>query len=169
MTTDKPVFRFYPGAYDDGVLVASDETCASCGQRCGWAYTGLVYARVEVGATCARCLAAGTIDLGSDPHGYALHDILLESVPDDLLDEVERRTPGVSCFNPFDWPVHDGAPMVFLGHGESKALWRDPDLQAAMKAAWHELTGDELTGPTSYLLVFRSLDGTHTTAVLDLD
>jgi len=164
---EKPHFRFYPGAYEDGgPLVASLETCGCCGEPCVWKYTGNVYAREKV-TVCAGCIAADNLS-NVFKDGYSLHDVELEQdVEDTLNDELFGRTPGVACFNPFEWPVADGAPMVFVGYGEN--LTKDPDAIAATKIAFTELGWHGDSRPSTYTLLFRPLNGGAMRAVIDLD
>ena len=164
---ERPSFRFYPGAYEEGgPLKASNRTCDCCGKPCVWEYIGNIYGQGEA-VVCAGCIAAG--NLGTVfPKGYSLHDIELEqTVPDALSDELLGRTPGVACYNPFNWPVSGGAPMVFVGYGE--ALAKDPEAIAATQAAFNALGWDDAAAPSSYALLFRPLHGGAMRAVIDLD
>ena len=83
----------------------------------------------------------------------------------ELAAEVLYRTPGVASFNPFDWPVRGGGePLAYVGVGDDAALRRDPSVIAAIAEA---ADGEDVLG--SCALVFRTLDGATTSAVLDLD
>ena len=161
MTSDQPFFRFSPHAYEEGrSLARSGETCDVCARSCGWKYTGNIYSAARPGTVCARCIADGRL-------GYDLHDISIEGAGPELAEEVLQRTPGVACFNPFDWPVVAGRPLAFIGYGEEKALRALPAVRAAMDDAFG--TGASHYGPSPYALIFKELDDERYRVVVDLD
>lgn len=60
--------------------------------------------------------------------------------------------------------------MVFSGYGEDKTLWKIPNAVRAMRSVWQEYDPDIiLDGPTSYLMVFKELEGENYVAVIDFD
>ena len=164
---EQPHFRFNPRAYEPGrAFEASDRICGNCARPCVWEHTAGVYARKPT-ILCARCIAAGSLEtvLGGR---YSFHDGEVEEGCDPALEvELLERTPGVACFNPFEWPVIDGVPLAFLGYGEDEALLGIPAVEAAMAAAFDELGWD--AGPSPYALIFRALDGETYRVVVDLD
>jgi uncharacterized protein CbrC (UPF0167 family) len=166
----RPTFRFYPHCWEDGRFEASQDPCEVCGRPCGWRYVGDLMAWNPPSRVCPRCLHDGAlIDHLDDQHGYSCHDVdLPRGTPWPLVVEVTARTPSVTCFNPFPWPVHGDLPMAFVGNGDTPRMWDDLAAREAMqdtaRAAWKL----ELTAPTPYLLVFRSLDGGTYRAILDL-
>ena len=84
--------------------------------------------------------------------------------------ELLQRTPGVACFNPYEWPVLDGKPLAFQGYGEDEAILKNADAQAAIKTAFDEEDWEFEPGtPTPYALVFKEIDGDRYKAVIDLD
>ncbi|WP_158586838.1 CbrC family protein [Aurantiacibacter zhengii] len=164
---EKPHFRFYPGAYaEGGPLVASAKPCDCCGQPCVWEYTGNIYASTDA-TVCAGCIAAGYLgQIFKD--GYSLDDIELETeVGQALSSELFERTPGVACFDPFEWPVADDAPMAFIGYGAD--FEKDSEAVRATTSAFSKLGWDDQTGPSDYALLFRPLGGGPMRAVIDLD
>ncbi|MES2444266.1 MAG: CbrC family protein [Pseudomonadota bacterium] len=166
---DKPAFRFYPRAYDDGVLKREGGPCEICRREGTWIYQGVVYAVRDEMQVCARCIAEGRLlAFLDDPH-FQLHDIEIEGVGPDLRDELLRRTPGVECFNPFNWPALRGMPLAFAGHGDGLGLWEVQGARMAMEAAWRERMGSALDGASPYLLVFRELNEGAWRAEVDLD
>lgn len=166
--SDAPFFRFNPDAYLPGrAFESSDAPCDVCSRPCTWRYTGGIYARVSP-IVCARCIADGRAARHlSDPHA-GFHDSHVEGAIPELKEELLRRTPGVACFNPFDWPVLDGKPLAFLGYGEDEALISSPDARSAIEAAFEEI-GWEFEGPSPYILLFKEIDGGRFRAVIDLD
>ena len=166
---DKPYFRFFPKAYEtEGVFNESIEICESCDKPSVWMYAGVIYTQGDP-KVCARCIADGSLDafLGKDKYGF--QDTHLPNVDTELSSEVLQRTPGVACFNPVDWPIINCKPLAFFGYGDSDETWETPEAVKAMKMKWQEYAGEELDGKTSYLLVFREIDGPKFVATLDLD
>lgn len=167
---DKPHFRFHPGAYEEGrAFEASDAICTVCERPSVWRYTGLIYtAKPEPADLCARCIASGALMEWLDSPTAQLHDShCTDPITSDHGEELFGRTPGFATYNPFAWPVVDGEPLAFIGHGEKTELWDDPMIQAAMKATWLKDVGEELEGPSEYLLIFKSLNGQTCRAITD--
>lgn len=165
--TDKPFFRFHPDAYEHGVFEESDEVCGACGKPCVWKYAENIYTPDPVPIVCARCIASGDAAKAMVDGEYGLHDFTFDEDPsDDLIAEIDQRTPGFSTFNPFVWPVRDGMPLAFLGFGEDKALAGKPAVMAAIAALAADMGAE--VGP-SYALIFKALDSDVYVATLDLD
>lgn len=161
---DKPVFRFHPGAYDDGAFQASDDICSACGKACVWRYVNSIYALPpDPQAICARCIADGRLANAVPDGDYTLHDCEFDEEPSDALAaEVEQRTPGFATFNAFVWPVRNGIPLAFLGFGEDASLANKAEVKAAIAEAGAELS-------PGYAIIFRSLDGGVWVAAVDPD
>ena len=171
MTGDaaKPDFRFYPRAYDDAVLKREGGPCEICHRAAAWIYQGVVYTRRDETHVCAQCIFEGRLLAFLGDAHFQLHDIEIEGVAPDLRDELLRRTPGVACFNPFNWPALRGVPLAFIGYGDKNGLWHEPLARAAMRKAWHERMGGVLDEASPYLLVFRELGEGAWRAEVDLD
>lgn len=165
----KPAFRFYPRAYDDGVLKREGGPCEICRRAGAWMYQGAIYTRREDIQVCAQCIHEGRLLAHLGDSHFQLHDIEIEAVGVDLRDELLRRTPGVECFNPFNWPALRGMPLAFIGHGDALGLWDEPEPRAAMVDAWRARMAGALDGPSPYLLVFRELGEGAWRAEVDLD
>jgi uncharacterized protein CbrC (UPF0167 family) len=166
---DDPFFRFNPGAYQEGrAFVASRDSCDICRLPCVWRYRGNLYSAARPTSLCARCIAAGRVATFVPDRYFSFHDIELIDSDPDLSDELLRRTPGVACFNPYQWPVLDRTPMAFIGYGDDPALMNDVGARDAMVMAYEE-NGSVFEGSSSYLLVFKEIDGSRYRAVMDLD
>jgi len=167
--TDKPAFRFHPDAYEHQCFEESDEACAACGRPCVWKYTQHIYALPpEPTAICARCIADGNAAKAVPEGDYGLHDFSFDDEPpEELAREVEQRTPGFSTYNPFVWPVRDGAPLAFLGFGGDAGLAGSAKVQAAIAALARELGAAEINPGDA--LIFKALENDTYAATLDLD
>jgi uncharacterized protein CbrC (UPF0167 family) len=168
MPDDKPFFRFHPGAYECGAFVASDKPCDVCGRPSVWLYDGSVYVAGDPPDVCARCIADGKLSAFCKGR-HVMHDADFAEHADDALgEEVMQRTPGFSTFNAFEWPVLDGQPMVYVGHGDEPGTWKNAAAAEAIRQLYED-EGDPLEGTTPYAIVFRELDGTRHVAIMDLD
>ncbi len=167
---DRPFFRFYPGAYEsEGVFETSDAPCDVCNRPCVWRYDSIIYVAGDEPVVCARCIASGKLSAYFGERSFSLHDVELECADPDLAEELLKRTPNVSSFNPYEWPVLDGRPLAFIGHGDDAGVWSQPAARAAMQSAWRQMYEEDLNEPTPYLLVFRELDGDRYGTAFDFD
>jgi uncharacterized protein CbrC (UPF0167 family) len=168
--SDQPHFRFNPNAYQSNrAFEASTEQCDVCDQPCGWRYTGSVYAEGDAPFVCARCISDGKLKAYMGDRSYSLHDAELEGVDAATQSELLERTPGVSSYNPFSWPVIAGKPLAFIGYGDEDAVWNDAAARKTLVDAYKADIDEELTEPTPYGLVFKQLDGPTYVAVIDAD
>jgi len=159
--SDKPYFRFYPGAYEDkGRFIQSHSECDCCGKPCVLQYDGNIYTALDPKPeVCARCISDGSFEYFMTGRSYSFHDIeFSDNLDRNHFDEVMLRTPGIACYNPFKWPVLNSRPMVFIGYGDNEEVWGIPCAQAAMKSKWLEAMGEELDGKSDCFLVFKDLD-----------
>ncbi len=165
----KPHFRFNPNAYNPGrVFEKSDEICEVCDRPCEWKYTGSIYDQKNP-VSCASCIADGSLERFADSKWFGLHDISMEEADPELEREVMCRTPGVACFNPYDWPVIEGVPLAFLMYGdEDSELWNDLSVREEVKRAFGDSPWDGKK-PGAYVLLFKQIDGHEYRAVVDPD
>jgi uncharacterized protein len=169
MSADQPYFRFNPGAYENGhSFERSSEVCEVCSRPCVWKYKGSVYIEEKPPVVCARCIANGELGRFLDDEHFSLHDIEMSGAEPSLKKEVLQRTPGVTCYNPFEWPVLDAKPLAFVGYGENQTLLDIAAVRSAIEAAFGEI-GQKFDGPTPYALVFKEIDGERYRAVIDFD
>ncbi len=168
MNADQPFFRFNPNAYADGSsLKRSQENCELCLRPCVWQYTGNIYTVSRKPTVCARCIAEDCLLEFLCDDLATLHDIEISGVDVSLSREIRTRTPGIACYNPFEWPVIDGIPLAFMGYGDNKYLVNMPGVGEAMKKEFAEY-GQEYS-PDSYALIFKQLDGGRYRVVADFD
>jgi uncharacterized protein CbrC (UPF0167 family) len=168
MNIDKPFFRFNPSAYEpDRSFEASDDICDACSKPCVWKHKGSVYGRRKP-VVCARCISDGSIAKYFAGEHFSFHDIQF-SEPSDLATEVLERTPGVSCFNPFVWPVVNGRPLAFIAYGDEAAFASIPGVQAAITAVFSDIGWSYDGAGTPYALVFKDLEADFYQALIDLD
>lgn len=111
-------------------MVPSAQTCLVCGQARGFAYTGPVYSAGDAEpATCPWCIADGRAHEALDA---VFHDVSFpDGTREDVMAEIEERTPGFALFDPFEWPSCCDLPMAFL----------EPAGIAEIRARHHTLEG----------------------------
>jgi uncharacterized protein len=165
----QPFFRFNPNAYQPGrAFEATQESCEICHRPSIWKYTGNFYSQKRP-IVCACCISDGSLEKALDDDWSGLHDISIEGADPELEHEVMCRTPGVACFNPYEWPVIDGIPMAFLLYGdEDSEFWNLPEIKEAVNTAFGDWPWDGKK-PGSYVLLFKQVDGTQYRAVIDPD
>ncbi|MEL6569871.1 MAG: CbrC family protein [Pseudomonadota bacterium] len=168
----QPHFRFLPRAYElDGVFEKTDATCPVYQKPAGWRYVGSIYSNfrgeIQPGAQSIFERKLGSA-LGDDD--YTLHDAeFSDALNADLEAEILQRTPGFPTYNPFTWPVRDDFPLAFIGYGDEAWVKDDKKARAAIAAAGQTLGEEDWDYPTSYALIFRTLDGETYAAEIDLD
>jgi uncharacterized protein CbrC (UPF0167 family) len=168
MSEPLPVFRYHPDPLRTGSVAPSSVECRGCGRARGFVYTGPVFAEEDLDdVLCPWCIADGTAARAfgaefTDPAGVGDYGTW-DAVPDDVVDEVARRTPGFSGWQQERWWTHCGDAAQFLGRAgraELDAEW--PDALPAIRAE-SGLDGEDWDGylaaldandsPTAY--VFR--------------
>lgn len=175
-----PTFRFHPDPVQSGAVEASSDVCGACGKARGFVYTGPCYVEDDFDAAlCPWCIADGR---AFDRFGVTFAEVAPKPGFDlRLAEEIEERTPGLTTFNPIDWPVCCQTPMAYLepaGHAE--LLARHADLAATLPATLAAAHGLP-PGPAQELFaslqrdhapcahVFRCLRCATRRAVIDFD
>ena len=115
-----PVARHHPDPVATGAVEASDAVCPSCEQARGYAYVGPVYAEDEVEGLCPWCIADGSAAERFDAEFTEVDG----DVPDDVLVELTRRTPGFTGWQQERWLVHCDDGAAYLGTPDDGATHR---------------------------------------------
>ena len=168
MSTPFPSFRYHPDPLATGSVMSSPKACRRCGERRGFIYAGPVHAEEDLDeAFCPWCIADGSAarEFGAeftDPEGVGDYGSW-DAVPAEVVDEVARRTPGFTGWQPERWWTHCADAAEFLGRAgrhELSGRWADatPALMAEAgldEDGWPEYLAalDTEGSPTAY--VFR--------------
>ena len=129
MSSDEPElpsFRYFPDPLGNGCIVARDATCPCCGETRSHIYSGPIYAVENIHEVCPWCIADGSAARRwsasfNDTEGAA------DSVPPEVLREIDERTPGYSSWQGNRWLFAQDDAMVFVGEVDGKALLEDGD------------------------------------------
>lgn len=108
-----PRFTYHPDPIATGSVIASPTVCVSCHQARGYVYTGPVYAEEEYDAEiCPWCIADGSASARLDASFTDDEGIggggEWDEVPEAVVEEVARRTPGFSAWQQEKWWTHCG-------------------------------------------------------------
>ena len=128
-----PFFPYHPDPIASGSVIASNESCACCGEWRGYIYTSSVYSEHDPSPMlCPWCIANGSAHKKFDASFNDTSNIV-DHVPPDVADQVAHRTPGFFSWQQEVWLSCCGDAAAFIdsvGHAEMRA--RYPELEAAL-------------------------------------
>lgn len=110
-----PSFQYHPDPLATGSIGLSDQVCECCGKNRGYIYTGPYYSIGSESMFCPWCIHSG--DAAKKFDGIFSDDLtLIEcSLPDHIVDEVTRRTPGFNGWQQEMWMVCCNDACAFMG------------------------------------------------------
>jgi uncharacterized protein len=131
-----PSFRYHPDPIGTGSVKPSDGACRACGLARGLIYTGPVYSTEELDqAICPWCIADGAAAKKFDAEFTDIGWGVPKEIPEEVLIEVSRRTPGFSGWQQEHWLYHHSNAAAFLGPVGASELANYPD---ALQMLSHE-------------------------------
>src|SRR5436305_7786129 len=111
-----PEFRYHPDPIATGSVKPSGEDCRCCGLARGYIYTSSVYAQDSLREQlCPWCIADGSAATKFDAMFSDAHTLIEEGVPDKVVEEVTRRTPGYDSWQQEVWLACCGDACEFHG------------------------------------------------------
>ena len=111
-----PEFRYHPNPIATGNIQPSDIVCLCCGQNRGYIYTASVYAREELrDAICPFCIADGSAAEKFNAMFSDNSPLIEAGVPEQIVDEVTKRTPGYVSWQQEVWLACCGDACKFHG------------------------------------------------------
>lgn len=120
-----PNFCYHPDPLATGSVKASDTVCRCCGEARGYVYTASVYALNELcDSICPWCIADGSAAQKFDAMFSDDIPLVQAGVPDKVIEEVTRRTPGYNSWQQETWLSCCGDACEFHGNATR------PELQA---------------------------------------
>ncbi|TNM39777.1 CbrC family protein [Nocardioides albidus] len=151
-TVVPPVFRYHPDPRATGAVRQADDECERCGQARGLIYAGPTYAVDEVEFICPWCIADGSAASEFEAE-FTTVDGAPSDVPEDVLDEVLRRTPGFAGWQQERWLFHCSDAAEFLGRvGYEDVVDIESAIEALVLDGWpsdvlrHMRADGDLTG-----------------------
>ncbi len=163
MSESLPSFRYHPKPLATGAVSASDKVCICCNQARGYIYVGPVYSTNDLDESlCPWCIADGSAATKLDASfadSYPLHKA---GVPEDVIEEVNLRTPGYVSWQQEYWLSHCNDACEFHGDvpvedvetasQETKQYWLEEYRQD--EAGWKFVTDGYQPGGGSALYKF---------------
>ena len=145
-----PVFRYHPDPLATGSIIAApDRPCLGCSRIRGYLYMGPVYTEknfILEEHLCPWCIADGT---AAKRFSASFNDAgTMEDVPDAVMEEIEKRTPGFHGWQQESWLTCCGDAAAYLGEAGAAELTRDfpgaiPSVRKYLEENY-ELAGKEL-------------------------
>lgn len=161
-----PSFRYHPDPVSTRSVEASDTQCQCCNQSRGFIYKASVYARTSLrDSICPWCIADGSAAakfgaLFSDDHPLAT-----AGVPEEVIEEVTKRTPGYSSWQQEVWlccckdacEFHGDAPVEELRSLAGDDLTQTQTEWGCNEQQWRQLLAHYAPGgsPAVYKFVCR--------------
>jgi uncharacterized protein CbrC (UPF0167 family) len=137
-----PTFRYHPDPIATGSVKPSEAVCRCCGKARGYIYTASVYAREsQRDSICPWCIADGSAATKFEAMFSDDHPLAQAGVPDAIIDEVTRRTPGYSSWQQEVWLSCCKDASEFHGDAspaELQGLQGDALARTLMEWEWKE-------------------------------
>jgi uncharacterized protein CbrC (UPF0167 family) len=150
MTEPLPAFRYHPDPLATGSVIAAPDTpCLCCNRLRGYVYTGPAYTEknfILSHAICPWCIADGS---AAKMFGASFNDAgAMDDVADEIMAEIEARTPGFESWQQGAWLVCCDDAAAFLGRAGAEELRDDfPEAMDAVRTVLEEdfaLAGTEI-------------------------
>jgi len=99
-----PTFTYHPDPIATGSIAISDAECVFCEQKRGYIYTSHTYCEEDIeDALCPWCIADGSAARRFDATFSDPEPLLQAEVPEEVVEEVTRRTPGFTSWQQEEW------------------------------------------------------------------
>ncbi len=163
MSESLPSFRYHPNPLATGAVSPSAKVCICCSQARGYIYVGPVYSTNDLDESlCPWCISDGSAATKLDASfadSYPLHKA---GVPENVIEEVNLRTPGYVSWQQEYWLSHCNDACEFHGDAtvedvetasqETKQYWLEEYKQD--EAGWKFATDGYQPGGDSALYKF---------------
>ncbi len=154
-----PEFPYYPNAYKDGTIVQEQGKCDCCGKEVDYIlHEPLFYSLHDVDDLCPWCVASGAAAIKYNGQFCEIDSDCIDSVPAELQDNVNKRTPSFSGWQQERWLGHCGDMMEYIATAEnSKGL--KPYLTPEFKESLQNDAGFDNADFDSFLKEFENGGG----------
>jgi len=135
-----PAFTYHPDPVATGNIEPGDKPCQCCGQSRGYVYLASVYSVDDLDeGICPWCIANGAAAKKFDATFSDSRPLELAGIPEQIIEEVTRRTPGYVSWQQDVWLVccrdacefHGDAPQV-----EVRSLSGEPLHELLTEIEW---------------------------------
>lgn len=117
-----PNFRYHPDPVATGNVETNNSVCRSCGLARGYIYVGPVYSIKKLsGFVCPWCISDGSAARKFDA-SFSDVELLAGNVSDDVIVEIEKRTPGFISWQQGNWLFCCGDVCEFHGDAPKAEL-----------------------------------------------
>ncbi|TQV88247.1 CbrC family protein [Aliikangiella coralliicola] len=113
-----PNFKYHPDPIGSDSICESSEICECCGKQTGYRYKGSIYCKGDISSLCPWCIADGSAAKKYD----AQFNNFYSDLPDEIVKEVQERTPGFYSFQEQDWLEHCDDACEFYGQALASDL-----------------------------------------------
>jgi uncharacterized protein CbrC (UPF0167 family) len=117
-----PRFKYHPDPLSTGSIVASNEVCEVCQQARGFVYAVPVYCLHQPKAVCPWCIADGSAARALEAMFSDDDPLISGGIPEAVVEEVTRRTPGYASWQQEVWMTHCGDACAFLGDASKETV-----------------------------------------------
>lgn len=118
-----PVFRYHPDPLATGSIRQSDVVCVCCEIARGYIYTAAVYAAGSYrDRICPWCIADGSAAEKLKAMFSCYLSLAEAGVPNAVIEEVTRRTPGFNSWQQENWLTCCGDACEFHGDAPRSEL-----------------------------------------------
>ncbi len=118
-----PTFPYHPDPVATGNVKSGVSVCPCCGQSRGHVYTASVHSReLPRDSLCPWCIADGSAAQKFDAMFSDDHPLLEAGVPEAVIEEVTRRTPGYNSWQQEVWQTCCNDACAFHGDASKEEL-----------------------------------------------
>lgn len=118
-----PHFRYHPDPIATGNVKASEVSCANCGRNRGYIYVGPIYSAVRPrNSICPWCIADGSVASKFNAMFTDNHSLIKAGLTDEIIEEVTKRTPGFTSWQPEVWLTCCNDACEFHGDAQRREL-----------------------------------------------
>ena len=116
MPADLPVFTYHPDPVATGAVERSNIVCVCCGVSRGFIYVAPVYGEQDLfDSLCPWCIADGSAAAKLAASFADSIPLSRAGIPAEVIEEINLRTPGYSCWQQEEWLAHCADACEFHG------------------------------------------------------
>jgi uncharacterized protein len=111
-----PRFKYHPNPIATGNVEESSEICICCNQQHGFIYKASIYTPLRFkGSFCPWCISDGSAAEKFEAYFNDPHPLVVNNIPEEIVEEVTKRTPGYVSWQQEVWLTHCKDACEFHG------------------------------------------------------